>query len=285
MKLTVYEAASFMGVELSITVDGLKAKYKELARRYHPDISTLHDAMELMQKLNVSFELLIDKVPMLGTRPGFTSGTTGIKSDYEDAMQYSFGKFSNHNDFFDAFFKQAFERATQKDDVKAQFGGGRNAGKTAQQQSDAQFAKSKDYDWKDLGGFTRQKRKNPNMVTTLYLNRKIQLTHTIGIDTYPVSVALPNLFDTVEAAMDYADQCIFYDKAPPKAPKTQWKRANSGNMWKEVNGVAVIIFPDKKNKGLYKAMSVKNGEKTYYQDMFTSEEKGMIYADRFIFTS
>lgn len=288
MKLNVYEAASFMGIELTISVDGLKSKYKELARLYHPDISTLPNAMELMQKLNVSFELLQDKVPINGTKPGFTGGATGIQvdDDWADATRFNFGwdkkKFANQNEFFDEFFKNAFKNQSDRNNFNNNtrmggMGGGRNAGKTGG---------AKPY-WTQDGQNRYTKQKNNQKITIQVFSGYLTITHTIGLDGVPMSVSLPDNYKDAAEAMQHFDRAVFGDApAPQQAPKQQkneWKRSAAGNKWKEEKGTNVIIFPDKKNKGIYKVMSVTNGEKKYYQDTFTNEEAAMVYAERFIF--
>jgi hypothetical protein len=285
MKLNVYEAASFMGIELTITVDALKSKYKELARIYHPDISTLPNAMEMMQKLNVSFELLQDKVPINGTKPGFTGGATGIHddSDWADTTHFSFGwdkkKFANQNEFFDAFFKNAFdknfERKARNGDFQQQ---ARNAGKTG---------RAKPY-WTQDGQNRYTKQKNNQKIVIQVFSGYLVITHTIGLDSVPMSVSLPDNYKDATEAMQHFDRAVFGDapaQPAPKQAKNEWKRSAAGNKWKEEKGTNVIIFPDKKNNGIYKVMSITNNEKKYYQDTFTNEEAAMVYAERFIFGS
>jgi curved DNA-binding protein CbpA len=98
MKLSIQEAASFMGIELTISKDDLKSKYKELAKLYHPDISTLPNATELIQKLNNAFEILYNNV--------------GIKSNPSLDAFFGFNQtsFKNQNEFFADFFKRAFDK-------------------------------------------------------------------------------------------------------------------------------------------------------------------------------
>jgi curved DNA-binding protein CbpA len=283
MKLNVYEAANFMGVELTITVDALKSKYKELARIYHPDISSLPNAIEMMQKLNVSFELLQDKVPINGTKHSFTGSTTDIHddSDWADVTRFNFGwdrkKFANQNEFFDAFFKNAFnknfKRKVCNEDFQQQ---ARNAGKTG---------KPKPY-WTQDNQSRSTKTKNNQKVTIQVSDGRVSVTHTVGLDGVPTSVSLPNTFRDIAEAQQFADTNIFKENITPPAPKqakNEWKRSTAGNKWKAENGTNVIIFPDKKNNGIYKVMSITNNEKKYYQDTFTNEEAAMVYAERFIF--
>jgi len=95
MKLTILEAANFMGIPLTITQEDLKAKYKELVKLYHPDISSLPNATELIQKLNLSFEILYDNV--------------NAKPSINAFFGFDQKSFKNQNEFFADFFKRAFE--------------------------------------------------------------------------------------------------------------------------------------------------------------------------------
>ena len=61
--MNIQEAAQFMGVQLSITKDELKSKYRDLVKQYHPDVSNHANSEELVKKLNESYRLLKDTVP------------------------------------------------------------------------------------------------------------------------------------------------------------------------------------------------------------------------------
>jgi curved DNA-binding protein CbpA len=94
MKLPIHEAASFMGIELTISKEDLKARYKDLALKYHPDVSDLPNATELIQKLNLAFEILYDNV-----------GSSKPSID----LFFDMKRFANQNEFFADFFKRTFE--------------------------------------------------------------------------------------------------------------------------------------------------------------------------------
>lgn len=54
-----YEALSIMGLEPPITLDGIKTKYKELAKKHHPDLNKNDpEAEELLKKINMSYTIL-----------------------------------------------------------------------------------------------------------------------------------------------------------------------------------------------------------------------------------
>ena len=76
--MNIQEAAQFMGVPLSITKDELKSKYRDLVKQYHPDVSNHYNSHELIQKLNASYDILKDKVPIQERQYQFPQGRTGI---------------------------------------------------------------------------------------------------------------------------------------------------------------------------------------------------------------
>lgn len=54
-----FEALSIMGLEPPITLDEIKAKYKILAKKYHPDLNKEDaDAEELLKKINMAYTIL-----------------------------------------------------------------------------------------------------------------------------------------------------------------------------------------------------------------------------------
>jgi len=264
MKLTIHEAASFMGIQLTISSDDLKIRYKELVKIYHPDISKEQDAEEKMKKLNASFDLLKDKVPVNGRSTSIPLDE--FEFDISDIMkQYQYGKFSSSSDFFDKFFEKQY-----KDGF---FGGGRNAGKTQQ-------PKPPGPEWQvDKGQWNKRK----GMITVFIkidTSGQFFIQQVIGINLGPpVSFTMPEMFDTAQRAKDFADINIFKDKQPPQPKKTSdWKRAGSGNMWMRKNGITFIVFSKKLN---YMFMTIdQSDQKKYYNHrVFQTEEAAMIFID------
>lgn len=54
-----FEALSIMGLEPPITLDGIKTRYKELAKQYHPDLNQGDKkAEELLKSINMAYTIL-----------------------------------------------------------------------------------------------------------------------------------------------------------------------------------------------------------------------------------
>lgn len=54
-----YEAMAIFGLEPPVDLDKIKAKYKELAKKYHPDINTTNPkAEEQLKKINMAYTVL-----------------------------------------------------------------------------------------------------------------------------------------------------------------------------------------------------------------------------------
>ena len=54
-----YEAMAIMGLEPPITMEGIKAQYKKLAKKYHPDLNKNDPkAEETLKKINMSYTIL-----------------------------------------------------------------------------------------------------------------------------------------------------------------------------------------------------------------------------------
>lgn len=54
-----YEAMALMGLEPPVTLDEIKARYKKLAKKYHPDLNRDDpNAEELLKKINMAYTIL-----------------------------------------------------------------------------------------------------------------------------------------------------------------------------------------------------------------------------------
>lgn len=54
-----FEALAIMGLEPPITLEGIKSKYKELAKKFHPDLNPDDpNAEELLKKINMAYTVL-----------------------------------------------------------------------------------------------------------------------------------------------------------------------------------------------------------------------------------
>jgi DnaJ-class molecular chaperone len=54
-----FEALAIMGLEPPITLDGIKTRYKELAKQYHPDLNFGDKkAEDLLKTINMAYTIL-----------------------------------------------------------------------------------------------------------------------------------------------------------------------------------------------------------------------------------
>ena len=54
-----FEALTIMGLEPPITLDGIKSRYKELAKKYHPDLNPGDQkAEDLLKQINMAYTIL-----------------------------------------------------------------------------------------------------------------------------------------------------------------------------------------------------------------------------------
>ena len=47
-----------LGVKIGASINEIKTAYKNLARKYHPDISKKPNALEMMKKINNAYDIL-----------------------------------------------------------------------------------------------------------------------------------------------------------------------------------------------------------------------------------
>jgi curved DNA-binding protein CbpA len=278
MKLTIHEAASFMGISLTISVDDLKSRYKDLARTYHPDICKDKDAEEKMKMLNVCFDLLENKVPIKDTyNPSFKSGftrkpTPEDQQRFEDQVefdfnQFEFGKFKSNHDFFDKFFERHFEEDTKK----TFFGNARNAGKT--QQQEGIWRQSNNRDWQKKKGDNTVFVKFNITIDQYYVSQVIK----IG-DAPPMTVTHDKKFSKAEDAMNYADITIFKDKETQ--PTSEWTRILD-NLEKRKNLTTVKI----KRNGVFYCVNIIIGSNSFmFPEQYQTEQEAMDYADINVFS-
>ena len=101
--MTPQEAASFMKVELTITPDALKVEYRKLVKLYHPDVSTLHNALEMLTNLNNAYDVLKDIVPCKDVEIKITKPFFNKNSDiFNPGAEYA-KAFGLDPDFFAQF--------------------------------------------------------------------------------------------------------------------------------------------------------------------------------------
>ncbi len=58
----IWEARKLLGISKSATSDEVKRRYRELARKWHPDLNKNKKAHKMMQKLNEAYELVMRNV-------------------------------------------------------------------------------------------------------------------------------------------------------------------------------------------------------------------------------
>lgn len=53
-----------LGVRIGATIDEIKSAYKNLAKKYHPDISKEPNAVEMMKQINNAYDVLTKPQPV-----------------------------------------------------------------------------------------------------------------------------------------------------------------------------------------------------------------------------
>ncbi|MHC1585151.1 MAG: DnaJ C-terminal domain-containing protein [Candidatus Syntropharchaeia archaeon] len=114
-----------LGVDRSATEDEIKAAYRRLARKYHPDVYTGEDkkkAEEKFKEINEAYEVLSDpekrrKYDQLGS--GWRAGMDfepppGVHFEYVDLGDLGFEDFGGFSDFFEMLFGRGARRTGAK---------------------------------------------------------------------------------------------------------------------------------------------------------------------------
>lgn len=52
-----------LGIKITATKDEIKTAYKNLAKKYHPDICKEKNAVEMMKKINNAYDILMKPQP------------------------------------------------------------------------------------------------------------------------------------------------------------------------------------------------------------------------------
>lgn len=97
-----------LGVSKTSTDKEIKAAYRKLAKKYHPDLNPDNaEAQEKFKEVSEAYEVLSDpdkkqKYDTFGSNYDFTNGTNFDPSQY--GYSYTSGKGGDFSDFFDMFF-------------------------------------------------------------------------------------------------------------------------------------------------------------------------------------
>jgi molecular chaperone DnaJ len=104
-----------LGLKKGASVEEIKKAYKELAKKYHPDVSKEHDAEKKFKEINEAYSVLSDPEKKENydnygeAYKGFSGYQQqgfgqGVDFDFEDLFnQFGFGGFSNFSDLNDLF--------------------------------------------------------------------------------------------------------------------------------------------------------------------------------------
>lgn len=221
MKTTLdkYAAAKFMSIELSISKEDLKKRYLILVREYHPDVSTLPNATELIQKLNDAYNLLKEIVPInINSGMGIDSEDTYI--DLFKHMSQQMSGMSGFGGFDPMFFEQMMRRPKpQEEDVKFFSKEDRDRFKAFQQASErAERMKEDSYnqpppkqetkgDWKRSQAGNLYKTDLLGNRTIIFLNKTGKIKYRImKVFVDGEKVYYDEVFDNEDMAVIYADQ-------------------------------------------------------------------------------
>ncbi|MBN2016417.1 molecular chaperone DnaJ [Candidatus Dojkabacteria bacterium] len=114
-----------LGVSKDASKQEIKKAYRQLAKKYHPDVNKASDAEEKFKEVQEAYDVLnddqkraaYDQYGHAGTS-GFGTGFEGFQgsSDFSGADFSGFGDFADIGSIFDSFFGGAFgrERRTQR---------------------------------------------------------------------------------------------------------------------------------------------------------------------------
>ena len=244
-----YVAAQFMSIELNISKDDLKKRYLVLVREYHPDVSKLPNATELLQKLNDAYNLLKEIVPLniaprtdIGPRDPYY---TDLVNRMKGMSGFGFGFDSN---FFEEMMRYN-QRPKEDEDVK--------------------FFSKDDIERANRAAKNEKER----------FRQASQRAERMKEESYTFS---NKDIDFEASRKAWNDK---FNQPPPKQETNgDWKRSQAGNMYKNDilnNRTIVFICKTGKNVNKYKVMKVfTDGNKVYYDEVFESEDMAIIYADQ-----
>lgn len=103
MKITAEEALRLFNLKSNYTIQDLKQRYRELTKKWHPDINHSPNAEEIMGRINKAYELLQEAVGTFDTGVSYrykhSSFFDVIKTS--DVIEKVNKRIYTHSSFFD----------------------------------------------------------------------------------------------------------------------------------------------------------------------------------------
>jgi len=116
-----------LGVEKGASKTDIKKAYRQLAKKYHPDVNKSDDAEEKFKEVQEAYEILSDDQKRTAYDQYGHAGTSGFgaggfegfpgSADFSGADFSGFGDFSDIGSIFDSFFGGGFSRGSSKERV------------------------------------------------------------------------------------------------------------------------------------------------------------------------
>lgn len=179
-----------LGVERSSTDAQIKAAYRKLARKYHPDVNKSSDAVDKFKDINEAYEVLSDKekrgrYDSLGAN--WNSGADFTPPPGFEGFNFNQGGFSGRQTY-----SQGFEdMGGFSDFFSSLFGDFMKGGQASQRQSGGRFS----YD--DISGYSRprqqQRAKAPQKSADLDMTQELCVSASDLMSEKPINVKINTL--------------------------------------------------------------------------------------------
>lgn len=113
-----------LGVDKSASKQDIKKAYRNLAKKFHPDVNKSADAEDRFKEVQEAYEVLSDDQKRSAYDQYGHAGTSGFGGGYEgfpgagDFSGFDFGDFADIGSIFDTFFGGGFGRGPQRQQVR-----------------------------------------------------------------------------------------------------------------------------------------------------------------------
>jgi len=190
-----------LGIERSANQAQIKAAYRKLARKFHPDVNKSKDAVDKFKDINESYEVLSDKekrqrYDSLGANwqsgSDFTPppGFEGYNQNYGGQRVYTqdFGDLGGFSDFFSSIF------------------GDFMSGQARQGTQGSQSRSNRGFSYEDLGGFTQSRAKRTPKPEPK--DENLDMTQTLNVTAKDLMSESP-----INVQLNTMEKCVKCDGA------------------------------------------------------------------------